>query len=185
MAIAGHKGALHKIPQHRLEERPANRTRRGVETAVLGPIQDWRRLEQGAGRTVKDLSLGPGPCFQNLAPKRGALKAPQGGRIQVIHYLLDTTVVCELRKPKPHGEVLAWLQSLREDRINISAVTMGQLQRGIERTRRRSADKAREIDIWLGQLEASGNLLLMDAACFRESARLISRGSGILLTKMP
>lgn len=99
----------------------------------------------------------------------------------MIHYLLDTTVVSELRKPKPHGGVVAWLQSLREDQIYISAVTMGQLQRGIERTRRRNADKAREIEIWLDHMEASSNLLLVDAACFREWARLISRGSGPLL----
>ena len=125
--------------------------------------------------------------FLNTALKKGPqivtrrAEAPQGGRIQVIHYLLDTTVVSELRKPKPHGGVVAWLQSLREDQIYISAVTMGQLQRGIERTRRRNADKARKVQIWLDHTEASRKLLLVDAACFREWARLISRGSGHLL----
>jgi toxin FitB len=99
----------------------------------------------------------------------------------VSHYLLDTSVVSELRKPKPHGGVVAWLQSLREDQIYISAVTIGELQRGVERTRRRNADKAREIEIWLDQMQASRNLLVMDAACFREWARLISPGSEHLL----
>lgn len=52
-------------------------------------------------------------------------EAPQGSGIQVIHYLLDASVVSELRKPKPHGAVVAWPQSLREDQIYISAVTIG------------------------------------------------------------
>ena len=99
----------------------------------------------------------------------------------MIHYLLDASVVSELRKPKPHGAVVAWLESLREDQIYISAVTVGELQRGVERTRRQNPDKAREIAIWLDQMEASGNLLSMDAACFRECARLRSRESEHLL----
>src|SRR5437762_6303694 len=78
----------------------------------------------------------------------------------MIRYLLDTNVVSELRKPKPHGAVVAWLQSLRENQIYISAVTLGELQRGIERTRKQDADKAREIQAWLDQVEASQNLLL-------------------------
>jgi antitoxin Phd len=57
-----------------LKKGPPIVTRRGVETAVLVPIQDWRRLEQAARPTWKSLLLGPSPCFQNLAPKRGALK---------------------------------------------------------------------------------------------------------------
>ncbi|HEU0039756.1 MAG: VapC toxin family PIN domain ribonuclease [Acidobacteria bacterium] len=99
----------------------------------------------------------------------------------MIRYLLDTNVVSELRKPKPHGAVVAWLQSLRENQIYISAVTLGELQRGIERTRKQDADKAREIQAWLDQVEASQNLLLMDAACFREWARLMEGKSEHLL----
>ena len=58
---------------------------------------------------------------------------------------------------------------------------MGKLQRGIEHTRRRNADKGREIEVWLDQMKASRNLLSMDAACFREWAGLSSRGSEHLL----
>ena len=96
-------------------------------------------------------------------------------------YLLDTNVLSELRKPKPHGGVVAWLQGLRDDQICISAVTLGELQRGIERVRKQDKAKALEIESWLDQLQASHNVLPMDALCFREWARLMEGKSGHLL----
>src|SRR6266576_3989724 len=73
-------------------------TRRGVETAVLVPIQDWRRLEQAARPTLKSLLLGPSPCFQNLAPKRGALR-----RRKVVEFQWFIIVLghrCRFRTPQ-------------------------------------------------------------------------------------
>ncbi len=88
-------------------------------------------------------------------------------------YLMDTNVVSELRKLKPHGAVTAWISALRDDQLYISAVTIGELQRGIERTRRQDPGKARESEIWLDRLEISQNVLAMDQLCFREWARLM------------
>lgn len=88
-------------------------------------------------------------------------------------YLLDTNVVSELRKIKPHGAVVAWLEALSLDQIFISAVTMGELQAGVELTRKRDAAKAREIEAWVTTLESSFVFLNMDTSCFRESARLM------------
>jgi hypothetical protein len=96
-------------------------------------------------------------------------------------YVLDTNVVSELRKAKPHGGVVAWLQGLREDQIHICAVTIGELQRGIERIRKQDKAKAVEIETWLDQLEASRDVIPMDARCFREWARLMEGKSGHLL----
>jgi predicted nucleic acid-binding protein len=62
--------------------------------------------------------------------------------------LLDTNVASEVRKHKPHGAVVAWLTDLQEDQIFISAVTLGELQAGIEMTRRQDAAKAKEIEQW-------------------------------------
>jgi antitoxin Phd len=45
-------------------------TRRGVETAVLLPIQEWRRLQNLARPSLKELLMGPGPRFENLIPAR-------------------------------------------------------------------------------------------------------------------
>ncbi len=45
-------------------------TRRGIETAVLVPIQEWHRLQNAARPSLKDLLVGPGPRFENLIPER-------------------------------------------------------------------------------------------------------------------
>lgn len=88
-------------------------------------------------------------------------------------YLLDTKIVSELRKTKPHGGVLAWLRELRDEQIFLSAVTFGELQRGIERTRAQDRIKAQEIESWVERLANSTQILTMDAVCFREWARLM------------
>jgi len=90
----------------------------------------------------------------------------------VIRYLLDTNVVSELRKRKPHGAVLAWMGTLRPDQIFLSAVTIGELQAGAELTRKNDPAKAAEIETWLTVTEGTFPVLPMDAACFREWARL-------------
>ena len=88
-------------------------------------------------------------------------------------YLLDTNVISELRKRKPHGGVLAWLNSVGEDTIFLSAVTLGELQAGIELTRRQDEAKAEEIEAWVDRLAQSYQILPMDDHAFRECARLM------------
>jgi toxin FitB len=88
-------------------------------------------------------------------------------------YLLDTNVVSELRGPKPHGGVLAWLKKLRDEQIFLSAVTFGEFQRGIERTRAQNRTKAEEIESWVERLAGTSQILPMDTSCFREWARLM------------
>jgi len=99
----------------------------------------------------------------------------------VTRYLLDTNVVSELRKPRPHGAVVAWVKTLRPEQVFLSAVTIGELQAGVELTRRNDAAKAREIEHWLNQVEASFTALPMDSACFREWARLMAGNSPELI----
>lgn len=98
----------------------------------------------------------------------------------MIRYLLDTNVICELRKITPHGAVVAWMETLRVEQIFTSAVTMGELQTGVEVTRRQDAVKAREIESWLSSVEMSFAIVPMDSACFREWARLISGKPDVL-----
>lgn len=95
-------------------------------------------------------------------------------------YLLDTNVVSELRKPRPHGAVLAWLQAADEALLHVSAVTLGEIQAGIELTREQGAAKAADIENWLDQLAASLQVLPMDGAVFRAWARLMHRRSDTL-----
>jgi predicted nucleic acid-binding protein len=91
----------------------------------------------------------------------------------VIRYLLDTNVISELHKPKPHGAVVSWFGGLRDEQVCFSAVTLGELQEGIERTRRQDAHKARAIEAWVEDLEASSTIVPMDGRCFRETARMM------------
>jgi antitoxin Phd len=49
-------------------------TRRGVETAVLVPIDEWRRLQQSARRDLKSLLLEPRVRFEEIVVERGNLK---------------------------------------------------------------------------------------------------------------
>lgn len=90
-------------------------------------------------------------------------------------YLLDTNVVSELRKPKPHGAVLAWFAALEDTQLHLSAVTIGEIQVGIELTREQDKAKALEIEAWLEMVATSYNVLPMDAVTFRAWAQLMHR----------
>lgn len=57
-----------------IEKGPQIVTRRGVEAAVLVPIEEWRRLQSAARPDLKSLLLAPAPRFDNLVPRRGKLK---------------------------------------------------------------------------------------------------------------
>ena len=95
-------------------------------------------------------------------------------------YLLDTNVVSELRKQRPHGGVVAWLESIDDAQLYLSAVTLGEIQAGIELTREQDPDKANEIEAWLELLASAYNVLPMDTAAFRAWARLMHRKSDTL-----
>ncbi len=92
-------------------------------------------------------------------------------------YLLDTNVVAELRRAKPHGAVLAWIESVADADLRLSAVTIGEIQSGIEMTREQDAAKAGEIEAWLEKVVATYNVLAMEAGTFRRWARLMHRRS--------
>ncbi len=96
-------------------------------------------------------------------------------------YLLDTNVVSELRKVRPHGAVLAWLRAADDANLHLSAVTIGELQAGVEITRAQDIAKAAEIEAWVDKVAASYNVLPMDARAFRCWARLMRGRSDRLI----
>lgn len=95
-------------------------------------------------------------------------------------YLLDTNVISELRKARPHGAVVAWLQSVRDADLCLSAVSLGEIQRGIAITQEQDADKAEQLTAWADRLCATHQILPMDAQTFRVCARLMHRQSDAL-----
>ncbi|MCX8522268.1 MAG: type II toxin-antitoxin system VapC family toxin [Rhodoferax sp.] len=95
-------------------------------------------------------------------------------------YLLDTNVVSELRRQRPHAGVVAWLESMNDAQLHLSAVTIGEIQAGIELTREQDSKKAQEIEAWLDLIAGAYNVLPMDATTFRVWAQLMHRKSNTL-----
>jgi prevent-host-death family protein len=54
-----------------LREGPQVVTKRGAETAVLVPVEDWRRLQRSARPTLKELLLADAPRAELPLPTRG------------------------------------------------------------------------------------------------------------------
>jgi predicted nucleic acid-binding protein len=96
-------------------------------------------------------------------------------------FLIDTNVVSELRRPRPHPGVLAWLESTRENDLHLSAITLGELQAGVEITRGQDPAKAVEIEAWIDRLAETWSVLALDAAVCRCWARLMHKRQDDLL----
>ena len=64
--------------------------------------------------------------------------------------------------------------------LHLSAVTIGEIQAGIEITKEQDRAKADELTVWLDQVANAYNVLPMDGAAFREWARLMHRKSETL-----
>ena len=96
-------------------------------------------------------------------------------------YLLDTNVISELRRPRPHGAVMAWLEPVADEDLHLAAVTLGELQAGLELTREQDPEKAAEIEAWLDQVAQTWNVLPVDGRIFRLWAKLMHRRPDHLL----
>jgi hypothetical protein len=91
-----------------------------------------------------------------------------------VTFLLDTNVVSELRKNRPHGSVVAWRKSLPVHELAIPAVVIGEIQTGIELTRKQDPERAAELEGWLNRVMSYYTILPMDGPMFREWARLMA-----------
>ena len=92
-------------------------------------------------------------------------------------YLLDTNVISELRKPKPHGAVLAWITPIEDSQLFLSAVTLAEIQAGIEITAEQNPQKANELTAWLEAISKLYNVIPMGGPEFRCWARFMHRRS--------
>lgn len=92
-------------------------------------------------------------------------------------FVLDTNVVSELRRRKPHGAVVTWVECVPASQLLIAAVTIGEIQAGIEATRDLDPAKAREIERWLEERLPVDNVVAADAAIFRTWAKLMHHAS--------
>jgi predicted nucleic acid-binding protein len=66
--------------------------------------------------------------------------------------LLDTCVLSELRKQRPHPKVLAWLEKNRKEEMFLSVITIGEIEAGIAKRRKTEPEFAAILDGWLDQV---------------------------------
>ena len=74
------KARFSEVLNASVSEGPQVITRRGVETAVLVAIEEWRRLQAAARPTLKELLLAERPRADIPVPARGRLRRRPLGR---------------------------------------------------------------------------------------------------------
>ncbi|MGE0210808.1 MAG: type II toxin-antitoxin system VapC family toxin [Parvibaculaceae bacterium] len=90
-------------------------------------------------------------------------------------YLLDTNVISETRRARPHGAVLQWIEAAPSESLHLSTVSLGELQAGVEKVRSSDPEKASELEAWIDGLARSYSILSLGDDAFRLSARLMHR----------
>lgn len=64
-------------------------------------------------------------------------------------YLLDTCFLSELLKPQPDAGVLEWVSAVEEERLFVSVLSVGEIQKGIAKLE--DGRRQRKIQTWLDQ----------------------------------
>ena len=102
-------------------------------------------------------------------------------------FLLDTVVLSEMRKRRPGAQVVRWLKAQPESALFLSVVSLGEIERGIEKQRRENAEFASELSRWLETLQNlyADRILPITAPIARRwgvlSARLGHDGADLLI----
>jgi predicted nucleic acid-binding protein len=65
-------------------------------------------------------------------------------------YLLDASVIAALRRPADNPEAVSWLKARRSEDLYLSAITVGELARGVAAETRRDPEAGRALAAWLG-----------------------------------
>lgn len=68
-------------------------------------------------------------------------------------YLLDTSVISEIRKPRADARVMAWFDGIEGGELFLSVLVVGEIRQGIERLRGRDKERAGQLDAWLDELK--------------------------------
>jgi predicted nucleic acid-binding protein len=94
-------------------------------------------------------------------------------------YLLDTNVVSETRKRRPHQGVLDFLAAAETGQLFVSVLTVGELHKGAEAKRAEDAAAAERLRDWLATIETTftRRVLPVDAAVARRWGELSARRS--------
>ncbi len=94
-----------------------------------------------------------------------------------MNYLLDTCVVSELIKHKAERRVLAWIDTVPEDRLRLSVLTLGELYKGIARLD--AGDRRRRLEKWLSddvRKRFEGRIVTLDEEALALWGRIMGEG---------
>lgn len=77
-----------------------------------------------------------------------------------MNYLLDTCVLSEFTRRKPEETVIRWVSSIDEEKLFLSVITVGEIQRGIERLP--ESHRKTELLVWMnnGLIERFGRRII-------------------------
>jgi len=101
-------------------------------------------------------------------------------------FLLDTNVVSELVRPRPHAGVVRWISTTNESLLHLSVLTLGEIRKGI--ASRPDAGRRAKLESWLHDLvlRFSSRILPIDFAIADRWGRLSghSKAKGVTLQVM-
>lgn len=69
-------------------------------------------------------------------------------------FLLDTNVISEIRKSRPHPGLARWYETVKGTELFLSVLVLGEIQQGISRLRRRDRRQAAVYETWLERLHS-------------------------------
>jgi toxin FitB len=88
-------------------------------------------------------------------------------------YLLDTDVVSNFRKKKPHPNLVTWFGTVKREEIAISVMTVFEIQSGASLLQSQDPAKASEIETWLDGIVSNDlSVLPIDTAIARLYGRM-------------
>jgi predicted nucleic acid-binding protein len=92
-------------------------------------------------------------------------------------YLIDTVVLSELRKRQRHAGIVRWLHDKAVDALFLSAITIGEIERGVVRQQVKNPVFAEALRAWLDRtVETYGDRILsVDTRVARRWGRLSAR----------
>ncbi len=76
--------------------------------------------------------------------------------------ILDTNVISALTTPERNSEVASWLVAQRETDLFLSAITLGEIERGVVLQEKRSPEFATALRSWLNATESQFSDRILD-----------------------
>lgn len=92
-------------------------------------------------------------------------------------WLLDTCVLSEYAKKSPSPDVIAWLDEQDEASLFISAISLGEIEKGILKLQARDPQRSQKLTAWLGKLEQrfATRILPLDTATLHVWAQISAK----------